>query len=326
MDAQTCPRLYWLRHHEWLTEADAKIWFAFGGAWGSAMDVIWKLCCGKKFNKNHVAELAFEAFVAEWVKRGEKDPDDIDDDELERIKFRNPATAHEMIFYYIERRTGMFQQPSIQLLSVEEPFAVPLMKENVDILYGGRWDKIIKLHGSIRAIEHKTTTAWRYPRNLREEYLKSFLPNNQIDGYIYAGRMKYGRQFNNVYVDIALVHKSQHDVFELLPIDRGPGDLEAWLWDTWYWVNEIERNLEASKTVKPSDPYMHAFPKKTASCYRFPHNCQFLPVCSTMSNPMGIKARPPKDNYGNPIFRIEKWDPFDHLKLDKIGLKKENER
>lgn len=327
VDAQTCPRLFYLRHHEFLSEADKKVWFDFGGAWGKAMDAIWQHGCGKKVNINQLAKIGFDAFCQEWVdERGRPGPDDLTEDDLDvrsgGIGFRNPVVAHEMIYFYVEKRKPMFENRTIRLLSVEEPFAVPLHKADKTILYGGRWDKIIKIEGFVRCIEHKTTTAWQYPRKLKTEYLNSFSPNNQIDGYIYAGRFKYGKQFRGVYVDIALVHKDIHDLFELMPVSRDTGSIDAWLWDTWYWVNEIERNKAALKTVKSNDGYMAAFPKKTASCYRFPFNCQYLKICSTNSNPIGIKKDIPNDEHGRPMFKVEKWEPFDYLKMEKLGLRK----
>lgn len=317
VDAQVCLRLHYLRHTEWLNDENTKIWFDFGAAWHSAMDVIWKLMSEKKLKIQAVCDRAFEAWCIEWEDRGRPGPDDIDEDNMEVMGIRNPMVAHEMIHYYIERRTPLFMNKTFRLISVEEPFAVPLMEDG-SILYTGRWDKVIALEGSIRGIEHKTTTAFKWPRNLREEYLKSFVPNNQIDGYIYSGKAKHGKKFRGIYVDIALVHKDIHDKFELLPIERDDGALDAWLWETHYIINEIERNREALQDVRSTDGYMAAFPKKTSSCYRFPHNCQYLPICSAKNNPMGIKKNPPDG------WKIEQWQPFDYLQLEKIGLKKKD--
>lgn len=321
VDAQTCNRLQYLRHFEWLVEEDSKIWFDFGAAWHSSMDVIWKLMSEKRLKLNVVTDRAFEAWCKEWESRDRPGPDDLDEDNMELMGIRNPMTAHEMIHFYVERRQRLFNNKTFRLISVEEPFAVPLNKEG-SLLYTGRWDKVIGLEGVIRGMEHKTTTAYKWPRNLRKEYLASFVPNNQLDGYIYSGKSKYGKKFRGIYVDIALVHKDIHDCFELLPIERNEGALDAWLWETHYYINESERNRQALRNVKPTDGYMAAFPKKTSSCYRFPHNCQYLPVCSQTDNPMGIRKDIPTDENGKAIYKVEKWEPFDYLKLNKIGLKK----
>lgn len=317
VDSQTCPRLFYLRHREHLTDEDTKIWFAFGGAWGKAMDVIWK-DMSDRVKPEVVLDRAFEAWCAEWTSRGYPGPDDIDMDTMQEMKMRNPMVANEMLYYYIERRAPLFKNKTFKLLSVEEPFAVPL-DEHGDVLYTGRWDKVISLEHRIRGGEHKTTTAHLYgTRKLKEEYLLSFVPNNQIDGYIYAGKAKYGKKFAGIYVDIALVHKDMHDVFEMLPIERDDGALDAWLWETHYWINEIDRNDQALIEVSDDDGYMAAFPKKTSACYRFPFNCQYLGICNAINNPKGLKAHPPDG------FKVEKWEPFDYLQLDKIGLKKKD--
>lgn len=317
IDAQKCPRFHYLRHTEWLTDENTKIWFDFGAAWHSAMDIIWKQM-SDRVKPAVVCDRAFEAWCAEWEDRGRPGPDDLDEDNMVEMGIRNPMVAHEMIHYYVERRSRLFQNKTFRLISVEEPFAVPIAEDG-SILYTGRWDKVISLEHVIRGIEHKTTTAYKWPRNLREEYLNSFVPNNQIDGYIYSGKAKYGKKFRGIYVDIALVHKDIHDCFEMLPIERDDGALDAWLWETHYWIGEIERNRQALASVRSTDPYMAAFPKKTASCYQFPHNCQYLKaVCNACHNPMGLKKNPPEG------FKAEKWEPFDYLQLEKIGLKKKD--
>ena len=146
--------------------------------------------------------------------------------------------------------------------------------------------------------------------------MNSFSPNNQVDGYNYAGRFKYGKKWKGVWVDIAVVHKEIHNTFQLLPIERSQAAADAWLWDTNYWIEQLEENRRVLKTLPKDQPYLTAFPKSLKSCYDFPHSCPMLDICRYNQNPRMIQ--PPA------YMKKEKWEPFDHLRLQKLGLKKED--
>lgn len=236
-------------------------------------------------------------------------------------EFRNAQTAAEMLFNYIEDRKGMLRRDMI-LLEIEQPFAVPLDPDDESLVYVGRWDKVILHKPSdkrIIGIEHKTTAMYKKNGPFRNEFIDAFSPNSQIDGYLYSMRMRYGEKVKSIWVDASLVHKDINDGFRFLPVERLFAQVETWLWEVRYWIDQIEVNLEAlhqyqvetdarkaypgGHNSKPLE-YMPAFPKNTVSCTQY-GGCPYLDVCKMYANPETKEV---------PMGFIEKkWEPFDEL-------------
>jgi hypothetical protein len=85
-----------VRH--WAPET-GKVWFSFGGAWHSAMDRVWTLA-SMKAPERAIIEDAYDAFVVEWVARGEKHPAKMTMDDLSDLSPRTPQIAREMLHHY----------------------------------------------------------------------------------------------------------------------------------------------------------------------------------------------------------------------------------
>jgi hypothetical protein len=259
-----------------------------------------------------LTKAAMTAFVAYW----EQNATNAELMEVEsggRPEFRNAQTATEMVFNYIEERKHTLCRSDFELLDIERPFAVPLDPENPSLIYIGRWDKIFRYQGRIYIGEHKTTSLYKREGPFQNSFVESFSPNSQIDGYLYAGMMEYGRDLKAVWVDAALVHRDVHDGFRFIPVERQFAQIETWLWETTYWINQIEANksvygslanIPASERAKLE--YLPAFPKNTVSCTQY-GGCPYLDLCKMWSNP---------DRHPAPLgFVEEKWEPFDELKI-----------
>jgi hypothetical protein len=129
--------------------------------------------------------------------------------------------------------------------------------------------------------------------------------------------MLYGDECKAVWVDGALVHKKVHDGFIFIPVERQTSQLDAWLWETRYFIDQIEGNWDAMRGQNdPKAPYMSAFPKCTNSCQDFARNCSYIDLCKSWSNPQGHTRTAPEG------YKQDPWSPFDRLELSKIGLKK----
>ena len=117
-------------------------------------------------------------------------------------------------------------------------------------------------------------------------FLDSFSPNSQIDGYLHAARILYGDEVKACWIDASLVHKTVHDEFKIIPIERQFTQLDSWLWETRHWIQEIEGNWNALSDHGPEnqydmsdDPYMAAFPKNTGACQDFARSCTYIDLC-----------------------------------------------
>ncbi len=311
---RACPRQFYFRHMMDFTRIGTAKPLVFGGCWHDAMDVVWTLMCeDSKRDSIEVVEEAMRAFMVRWREEGFPDIDDFDEETLAAYNPRTPMVAMEMLFNYVEDRRSHFSE--IELIAVEKPFAVPLDPNDDSLFYVGRLDKVYRWKRDDRIYigEHKTTTSYKKDGPFRYDFMDSFSPNSQIDGYLFAAHMLYGKELKAVWIDAALVHKTVHDGFRFIPVERQFAQLEAWLWEAHDWIAKLERDKADAIDGDREANYMAAFPKNTSSCNAFT-GCQFAELCKTWSNPYG---RTPPDTE----FKREHWSPFDVLKLQELGLK-----
>lgn len=289
----------------------------FGKAWHKAMDVVWReICHGDRNDHPNLVRTAFEAWQDEWTSEGFPGLLDITDDQEEELKARTPFTALGMIEEYIPIRKDFLED--IKLISVEQPFLVPLSKDE-DLWYCGVLDKVIKYRGRVYIVDHKTTSAYKIKGGFKASFTESFSPDTQIDGYAYAGRMLWGDEFKGIFVDGALVHKKVHDKYCLLPIERQTAQIDSWLWETLDKIQRIEKDKRRAQVYQPVD-YLPASIKNTLSCWSFNTPCTYTDLCKAWANPI-LEIR----EKGIPIgFKIDRSSPFDHIRLEELGVKRED--
>jgi hypothetical protein len=316
---KSCPRAFYYAHErDWRKEGTATA-LIFGGAWHNAMDVLWEqMGNGTLLSDSNVVDLAYEAFVAKWLKEGLPAPDQMGPDEIAYYSPRTPMVAKEMLYGYLEARREFFADPTFKLISIEQPFAVPLDPEDTTLWYVGRLDKVFELKGNIHVGEHKTSTAYRVNGPFRNDFLDSWSPNSQVDGYLYALRSLYGKKAKSVWIDAALVHKKVHNGFRFIPVDRQYAQLDAWLWSAHCWIDQIEGNKEVLRLNRDREPnrYLDAFPQNTGACGNY-GGCSYRDLCKTLPNPEKEKVPP----LG---YKEEHWSPFDEIKLEQIGMDRES--
>lgn len=310
---KTCPRKYFLRHKlHWTPDRTAAA-LAFGSSWHAAMDVVWGLIKGIKDNRE-LHQLAMAKFLEVWVDEGFPEWDDMDLDLQTRLAPRTPGTAAEMLMNYINQRREFLE--SVEVLAIEQPFAVPIDPEQPDLLYIGRLDKVFLHQGHIYVGEHKTTSDYSKTQGIQPRYIQSYSPNSQVDGYLHALHVLYGKKAKAVWVDAALVHKNVHNVFKFIPIDRQYAALDAWLHETLRWINRIEREEGDYNALDKDmeDNFMRTYMKNDQSCNHWA-GCTYRDLC---------KFWPDPHRHDTPDgFIVKKWEPFKELEIDRLGLEDE---
>ena len=314
---RTCNCMYYWRHKRHLTGSGKAPPLIFGACWHAAMDVVWKgIKEAPHLSNAELTEVSYEGFKDEWSKFDLPPVDGWDEDMIKAFRARTPDTAFFMLNNYIEKRRSFIE--SIELLAIEKPFAVPLFPDDPETFYVGRRDKDIKWNGRVWAVEHKTTSWGTAKSGFNATYIETFSPNSQIDGYMHSLKMEYGEIAKGILCDLALVTPNNHEHFMFLPIERSIASLDAWLWKTRKEIQLIDINEEALAKVDPNASYMDAFAQNDTSCIQFMKPCMYMDLCKTIPNP---QARPEV-----PLGFVErKWEPFDELKLESIGLKKGGE-
>lgn len=318
-DYRRCPRYYFFRHvRGWKRSGESSLALAFGSAWHEAMDVVWTLISNWKTGSGDSVEVVDAAYVAwksKWAEYGLPGPDEIDTETINEFKPRVPTVALDMLYAYVAKRATLIRQMTI--IDVERPFAVPLTPDDPTLFYIGRMDKIVDPgNGSVRVIEHKTTTMSKAgytrgsPPKIRPMYLDSYSPNSQVDGYLFALHQLFpSARGHEVWVDAALVSNQGED-FAFVPLDKTIPQLDSWLNDTHYWIELIEDQTRRHLEFGPKDPVMAAFPKNTSSCLDFNRQCPYIDLCKARANPLSWGEAPPG-------YIVEHWNPLDHIGTPK---------
>lgn len=308
---KTCPRQYLYRHVLHWTPEHKSPALIFGSGWHAALEVIWAGYATSDADLPDLIAKAYEAFCKTWVEMGLPAPEELTPDEIEHFLPRTPMIAQEMLYEYFEARKHIFRDPTFKLIDIERPFAVPLDPDNDSRWYVGRLDTTMSFRGQTIVVEHKTTTSYAKNGGFRSDFVDSFSPASQIDGYLYASKILYGDKVAGVWVDAALVHKSVHTAFKFIPVDRQFAQLDAFLWEVHFWIDNIQGNLAVLNERSGGD-YLAAFPKNTGSCQNY-GGCPYRDICRMSPNPMKLNEIPMG-------FEVKKWEPFDELKLGKLGF------
>ncbi len=325
--AKTCLRLFYFRHRRHWRPDGTGIKLVFGSSWHAGQDQIWPHL-NRGASEEETLKLAILAFDEKWTEGGFPGISEWSLADSERYSPHTPGVAAEMLLNYIKHRGAFIRD--IELLAVEMPFAVPLTLDQGPSapLAIGRTDKVIRLtrptlglRAGVWGIEHKTTAWYKKDGGFRSEWMESFSPNSQIDGYVHQLNMNY-ENARGILVDGALVHKTVHDKFKFIPCDRLLEQLDAWLNETLYYIKQIEEqdnalSLQRMKGISEKVPFLQAFPKNTESCAgKYMQVCAYRDLCRFNPNPEKL-VEPPMG------YIEEEWSPFDVLKLEKIGIKPE---
>ena len=311
-----CPRKYFIRHVlDWtisgvdidgtaLTlKAPALV---FGGAWHEGMDAIWG---NQGYSAGEKTDLAMVAFLKHWQENGYDPQPSLEEQEL--LKARTPGIAHEMFYNYTIVREKMLEE--CEVVGIEQPVAMPFPNLD-DTWYIGKLDKVFRWNG-LHVGEHKTTTAYAIKGNFQPDWTDSWGSSSQVKGYQMLGTM-YHPDLQDVWVDGALVHKKVHDAFKFVPVSHSLFLLTEWIVDTGRWIENIQLELAEYKEV--GDLSKGTFRRNEDSCFGKYSRCPFLNICSTCSDPSKLKDVP----YG---YKIEKWEPFDELGIDRLTNKGNND-
>lgn len=287
-----CPRKYQLRHRLHWRSVGTSLPLIFGLSWHEAQDVIWSYY--GKVPLKELPDYAFAKFCEMWEKEGM--PVNMSVEQIEAFNPRTPMVALEMIKGYINARGSMIER--VELLAVEQPFAVPLPGLD-DFWYVGRLDKVIGYQNQTLTIEHKSTTEYKKDGGFKTSYIEGWYTDSQVKGYEYGGALFFpGMQ--QVWVDAALVHKTVHDKFRFVPVWHARPLLNEWIQDTLDWLDRIQKDIARDY-----------FPKNENSCMGKFGPCPFLNICRTTSDPKTLGTAPEG-------YMVEKWEPYDLLHLDRL--------
>ena len=309
-DYKTCPRKYYLRHIKAWRGQGISVALKFGLAWHAAQNIIWTHY--GKLSDSKLVDLAMTEWWTCWTGEDMPGPDEWTLEHENQYTPRTPGIAKEMLTHYVKARASTLSAAKVEF--AERPFAVPVFPDNPNVWYIGRMDKQILLNGDRVLIEHKTTSEYKKDGYFKTSYLEGWSPNSQCEGYLFQSKM--GKEpARYVWIDAALVHKTVHEGFKIIPIAASTASLDAFLWEMRDWVMRIKSENDRLKQQDDKTTHMNAFPKNTESCSGKYGLCGYISVCRSIARPDKL-TEPPEG------FIEEKWVPFDVLKMEEIGMKK----
>lgn len=303
-DYLRCPRYYYFRHvRHWRSQGWAAP-LVFGLGIHKAMEYM--NIKAKDLMDNHGAESKDwddfikgeqgESFVSgaiiNFLSVWDEDPPPPD----YPLKARNPDKAAAIIQEY-PLRYNLFQH---KIISIEKPFLISL--EDAD--YCGRKDREVIREGlGVVVDDYKTTYTL-------SRFGEKFMPDRQMMGYTLAGKIQHEtssspEKFWGAYVTGILVQMSKVDFLDV-PLKLNNNALEFWVWETLYYINQINTELEILYELRESGKvkqlnFLPCFPTDDNRCWDWNRQCQYNREC-LVGNPERLADSP-----GG--FVKDKWDP-----------------
>ncbi len=313
-----CPTKYLLKSKLGWVKDGMKAALDFGGSWHEGKAEIFQRVQQMRNYSEPVSppipppeywirihEQAYEAFLAEWVKRGMPRPED-NPELMEQIFPRVPGIAKEMLWNYIQQEKQWIWE--VEILDIERPFVVPLFETDTKrIFLVGRRDLTYRDSTGVWAKEHKTSTLGASEKKMKQtgaifqyKFLTSFNMSPQVAGYTFSLKLEYGTEARGVMIAGDLVHKKFQDKFLNIPVWKDDPWLEGWFNNTIWWIKQLFE-------IEKSDYYPH----NETSCENQYGTCEYRDICETCSDPR-LLSQVPVD------YKVDFWEPFDEQAMKDI--------
>ena len=277
-----CPRKYFYRYMlGWVSDAPNNH-LTFGSAWHEAMEYL--LLNG--YDDSSVLE-AYEAFLRVYRKDFPEETDEL-------FGAKTPARALEALVEYTNRYKNDFSE--FKVLYTEIAGTVPLTE---DRKLHFRQDAICHSDSfGYFSLEHKTSGA-----TLTRAWMQQWPLSTQVGCYTHVLHCLFPtEEVYGVKINGAGFLKTKFS-FERVPIAKTKNGMQVWLWNTLFWLDQIQWNYELLKECKESDEVMMAFPMNTQNCSKW-FGCPYFDFCTAWHNPLRNCDEAPMG------LKIEFWDPM----------------
>jgi len=175
---------------------------------------------------------------------------------------------------------------------IEIPFSLPLVTadgepvltdEGTPIEYGGIFDGLVDFSGQVFVLEHKSTS------QLGDYYFDQFKPNNQVTGYIWAGRQLSGKRVTGAIINAIGVYRKGETRFRRHITMRSDAEIAEWI-----------KNIQASASEIEWHEKRGYWPMRTVNCTMY-GKCEFHNV-DILQHEHERQRRLETD------YIVEKWD------------------
>ena len=288
-----CPRKYFYHYVLGWDSDTPNNHLVFGSAIHDALEHL--LLNG--YDTNSIAG-AIDAFLLTYRKEFPEETDAL----------FSPKTP-ERVMYALAEYTNVYRNDhkEFDVLFTEIAGTVPLSEDRV---LHFRQDAICKGPEGYFSLEHKTTGA-----TISRAWSQQWPLKTQVGTYthvlycLYPPEEVFGVKING------LGFLKTKFSFERIPISKSLKAMQVWLWNTLYWLDQIQWNMELLKQCKESDELMMAFPMNTENCNKY-WGCRYHDFCSAWPNPL-------RNCYEVPIGLERRfWDPMERPVRHKVEMGK----
>lgn len=266
----------------------------FGEAWHKAMEHL--LMNG--YSDLEVIR-AYDKFLARYRK-------DFPEDTDAEFAPKTPAAAISALSKYVEH---FKDDPDNYRVLYTETSGVVSLAEDVHMYF--KMDSILRdKDGMIFSMEHKTGS------QLSDKWKEKWLLSTQVGTYTHVMYCMYPiEQVKGVRVSGTFFYKSKPPVFERVPIWKTKNQMQVWLYNTLWWIDELDTQFDLLSEQDDNDEVLTCFPMNTESCTKY-FGCPYLDFCTAWPNPLHhySKMEPPLG------FKEEFWDPSAEETTHKIDV------
>lgn len=262
-----CPRKYFYKYIQGWSPKGSGIHIRFGSLYHEALERYDRLILSGADPDEAIVHVVRDILYSTWDNRLEDGsggaPWDTSDHKDGTKK--NRETLVRSVVWYIDHynpdpaRTFVLAsgEPAIELgFKVELPFTTPAGDA---YLYTGHIDRMVTYGDDLMVTDRKTTGA-----AIGGYYFDHFNPDNQMTGYIYAGRMGFSVPVSGVMIDVAQIQVGATN-FARGITTRSEAQLHEWLQDTQHYAELAVRFADANY-----------WPMNDKACW----NCDFRRVCA----------------------------------------------
>lgn len=262
--AEECLYKYYLTKIEGWVSKKPSVHLLWGGWYAEAIERYHRLVWEGATHDEALRQTVKAALVATWVSDASLGDDGSETgtpwQSTDNVKTRSNL-IRTIVWYLDEFKDDVLKPITLSdgTPAVEYVFTVELTDK---ILFRGRWDRVVEYSGGLYVQDQKSTKS-----SITPWWFEDFNLDDQMDGYVFAGKIVLKTPVQGVIIDGAQVAVGFSRFMRGFTV-RSQAQLEEWYHDALWWI-DLAREATRKKR----------FPMNKTSCGKY-GGCVFREICS----------------------------------------------